>query len=48
MLYRQVAWQISQWKEEHPLKMRPNDVLSPMDILKEINEQFETALSLQM
>ena len=36
--------QISQWKEEHPLKMRPNDVLSPMDILKEINEQFENSI----
>lgn len=36
--------QIGQWKEEHPLKMRPNDVLSPMDILKEINEQFENSI----
>ena len=35
---------IKNWKEEHPLKMRPNDVLSPMDILKEINEQFENSI----
>ena len=36
--------QIQEWKQEHPLKMRPNDVLSPMDILKEINEQFENSI----
>lgn len=36
--------QIKAWKEEHPLKMRPNDVLSPMDILKEINEQFDNSI----
>ena len=35
---------IKNWKEEHPLKMRPNDLLSPMDILKEINEQFENSI----
>ena len=28
----------------NPLVMRPNDVLSPMDILKEINNQFENSI----
>ena len=36
--------QIKKWKQEHPLVMRPNDVLSPMDILKEINNQFENSI----
>ena len=36
--------QIKKWKQEHPLVMRPNDVLSPMDILKEINNQVENSI----
>lgn len=36
--------EISEWKQEHPLTMRANDVLSPMDILDEINRQFEEAI----
>lgn len=33
--------QIQGWKEEHPLTMRENGTLGPMDILEEINRQFE-------
>lgn len=35
---------IAGWKQEHPLRMRPNDVLSPMDIIEEINRQFNEAI----
>ncbi|MDD7219796.1 MAG: biosynthetic-type acetolactate synthase large subunit [Blautia sp.] len=36
--------EIRAWKEEHPLTMRPNSLLSPMDILKVINEQFDNTI----
>ncbi|MCI8995587.1 MAG: biosynthetic-type acetolactate synthase large subunit [Lachnospiraceae bacterium] len=36
--------QIDGWKADHPLVMRPNSRLSPMDIFKEINQQFEEAI----
>lgn len=36
--------EIRSWKEEHPLTMRPNSLLSPMDILKVINEQFDNTI----
>ena len=35
--------EIALWKEEHPLLMRPSS-LSPMDILKAINTQFDEAI----
>ena len=36
--------QIDAWKKEHPLTMRPNAVLSPMDIINEMNRQFDEAI----
>lgn len=36
--------EIRSWKEEHPLTMRPNPQMSPLDILGEINRQFEEAI----
>ena len=36
--------QIESWKKEHPLVMRPNSRMSPMDIIGEINRQFDEAL----
>ena len=36
--------QIETWKDMHPLTMRPNSVLSPMDILQEINRQFDDCI----
>ena len=36
--------QIETWKDTHPLIMRPNAVLSPMDILQEINRQFDDCI----
>ena len=35
---------IDDWKQEHPLVMRPNSRMSPMDIIGEINRQFDEAL----
>ena len=35
---------IAGWKAEHPLKMRDHDALSPMDIIGEINRQFDNAI----
>ena len=36
--------QISDWKKEHPLTMRPNGKLSPLDIFDAINRQFDDAI----
>lgn len=36
--------EIQSWKEEHPLTMRPNAQLGPLDILNEINRQFDEAI----
>ncbi|MDE6894657.1 MAG: biosynthetic-type acetolactate synthase large subunit, partial [Lachnospiraceae bacterium] len=36
--------QIDAWKKEHPLIMRPNSRMSPLDIIHEMNRQFEEAL----
>ena len=30
--------QIDAWKNEHPLTMRPNGVMGPLDIFNAINE----------
>ena len=35
---------IEDWKKEHPLVMRPNNRMSPMDIIGEMNRQFDEAL----
>ena len=36
--------QIRAWQEEHPLTMPRRDALSPLDILDEINRQFEDSI----
>ncbi|MCI5650169.1 MAG: biosynthetic-type acetolactate synthase large subunit [Fusicatenibacter sp.] len=36
--------EIDTWKTEHPLTMRPNAALGPLDILDEINRQFDEAI----
>ena len=36
--------QIDAWKKEHPLTMRRNSSLSPMDIINEMNRQFDEAI----
>lgn len=36
--------QIEAWKNEHPLTMRPNSRMSPLDIIGKINRQFDKAL----
>ena len=36
--------QIDAWKAEHPLTMRPNPKMSPLDIIEEINHQFDKAI----
>lgn len=36
--------QIDAWKAEHPLTMRPNPKMSPLDIIEEINHQFDGAI----
>ncbi len=36
--------QIEAWKAEHPLTMRPNPKMSPLDIINEINHQFDEAI----
>ena len=40
--YASKKWnsEINSWKQEHPLVMRPNDRLSPVDIINQINCQF--------
>lgn len=36
--------QIQAWKEEHPLNMKDRKFMSPLDIISEINRQFEEAI----
>ena len=36
--------QIDAWKNEHPLTMRQNGVMGPLDIFNAINEQFDGAI----
>ena len=36
--------QIQGWKEEHPLTMKDRKLMSPLDIISEINRQFEEAI----
>ena len=36
--------QIQAWKEEHPLNMKDRKLMSPLDIINEINRQFEEAI----
>lgn len=44
--YHTKKWlaEIQAWKEEHPLTMRPNAKLGPLDILNEMNRQFDEAI----
>ena len=36
--------QIQEWKEEHPLTMKDRDMMGPLDIIGEINRQFDKAI----
>ena len=36
--------QIQSWKEEHPLTMKDRKLMSPLDIINEINRQFDEAI----
>lgn len=36
--------QIQEWKEEHPLTMKDRDMIGPLDIIGEINRQFDKAI----
>ena len=36
--------QIKAWKEEHPLTMKDRGRMSPMDIIQEMNRQFDDAI----
>lgn len=36
--------QISQWKAEHPMVMKPRPIMTPQDILSEINRMFDEAI----
>ena len=36
--------QIQQWKEEHPLTMKDRGMMGPLDIIGEINRQFDKAI----
>ena len=36
--------QIEGWKEEHPLKMRERDILTPQDVIETINRVFDEAI----
>lgn len=36
--------EIEHWKELHPLTMKPRKLMSPLDIIQEINNQFEEAI----
>ena len=36
--------QIQAWKEEHPLQMKDRGHMSPMDIIEEMNRQFDDAI----
>ena len=41
-----IRWlsQIDDWKKEHPLTMKTGKKLSPLDIIEEINRQFDRAI----
>ena len=36
--------QIQEWKEEHPLTMKDRGMMGPLDIIDEINRQFDKAI----
>lgn len=36
--------EIMKWKEEHPLTMKKRPLMSPLDIISEINRQFEESI----
>ena len=36
--------QIQEWKEEHPLTMKDRGIMGPLDIIGEINHQFDKAI----
>lgn len=36
--------QIAVWKEEHPLRMKRHALMSPLDIIEEMNRQFDDAI----
>ena len=36
--------QIQEWKEEHPLTMKDRGIMGPLDIIGEINRQFDKAI----
>lgn len=36
--------QIAAWKEEHPLQMKRHALMSPLDIIEEMNRQFDDAI----
>ena len=36
--------QIREWKEEHPLTMKDRGIMGPLDIIGEINHQFDKAI----
>ncbi len=36
--------EIEHWKDLHPLTMKPRKLMSPLDIIQEINNQFEEAI----
>ena len=36
--------EIAKWKEEHPLTMKNRPLMSPLDIISEINRQFEESI----
>lgn len=36
--------QIQEWKEEHPLTMKDRGMMGPLDIISEINRQFDKAI----
>lgn len=36
--------QIREWKEEHPLTMKDRGIMGPLDIIGEINRQFDKAI----
>lgn len=36
--------QIASWKEEHPLRMKRHALMSPLDIIEEMNRQFDDAI----
>ena len=36
--------QIQEWKEEHPLTMKDRGMMGPLDIIGEINRQFDKAI----